>query len=116
MPIGECKGVSGGHLHQESFPPYKDAFPDLPFRLVVTTRSANAGARTGKAEVDGSDPPFFLPSAGAGVWRNLHLRHTPWGGRSRPKYPCGKAPEKNPEYLLGLCQASILDTRCRIQA
>ena len=30
-------------------------------------------------EVDGSDPPFLLPGAGAGVWRNSHLRHTPWG-------------------------------------
>ncbi len=49
-------------------------------------------ARTGKAEVEGSDPPFFLPGAGAGVWRNLHLRHTPWGGRSLPKYPCREAP------------------------
>ena len=44
-------------------------------------------ARTGKAEVDGSDPPFLLPGAGAGVLRNSHLRNTPWGGRSRPKYP-----------------------------
>ena len=44
-------------------------------------------ARTGKAEVDGSDPPFFLPGAGAGVLRNLHLLNTPWGGRSLPKYP-----------------------------
>ena len=41
--------------------------------------------------MDGSDPPFLLPGAGAGVWRNSHLRHTPWEGRSRPKYPCGKA-------------------------
>ena len=73
-------------------------------------------ARTGKAEVEGSDPPFFLPGAGAGVWRNLHLRHTPWGGRSLPKYPCGKPPEKNPEDLLELCQASVPHTWCVIQA
>ncbi len=38
-------------------------------------------------EVDGSDPPFLLPGAGAGVLRNSHLRNTPWWGRSRPKYP-----------------------------
>ena len=37
-------------------------------------------------------PPFFLPGAGVGVWRNLHLRHTPWGeGRSLPQYPCREA-------------------------
>ena len=41
--------------------------------------------------MDGSDPPFFLPGAGAGVWRHSHLRHTPWGGRSHPIDPCGKA-------------------------
>ena len=31
-------------------------------------------------EVDGSDPPFLLPGAGAGVLRDSHLRNTPWGG------------------------------------
>ena len=60
--------------------PYTGEFPDLPFLLVVTTRSPNAGARTGKSEVDGSAPPFLLPGAGTGVLRNLHLRNTPWGG------------------------------------
>lgn len=29
-------------------------------------------------------PPFFLPVAGTAALRNLHLRNTPWGGRSRP--------------------------------
>ena len=41
--------------------------------------------------MDGSDPPFLLPGAGAGVLRHSHLRNTPWGGRSRLNYPCGKA-------------------------
>ena len=50
-------------------------------------------ARTGKSEVDGSDPPFFPPGAGAGVLRKLHLRNTPWGGRSRLNYPYGKVEE-----------------------
>ena len=36
--------------------------------------------RTGRSEVDGSDPPFFLPGAGAGVLRHSHLRSTPWRG------------------------------------
>jgi len=49
-------------------------------------------ARTGKSEVDGSDPPFFLPGAGAGVLRNLHLCNTPWGGRSRRNYPYREDP------------------------
>ena len=49
-------------------------------------------ARTGRSEVDGSDPPFFLPGAGAGVLRHSHLRSTPWGGgRSRLIIPGGKA-------------------------
>ena len=29
--------------------------------------------------MDGSDPPFLLPGAGAGVLRHSHLRNTPWG-------------------------------------
>ena len=48
-------------------------------------------ARTGKAEVEGSDPPFFLPGAGAGVLRNLHLRNTPWGVAPFQNIPVGKA-------------------------
>ena len=80
-----------GHLHHEGFSPYTGEFPDLPFLLVVTARFPDAGARTGKTEVDGSAPPFLLPGAGAGVLRNSHLRNTPWGGRSRPNFPCRKA-------------------------
>ena len=65
---------------------------------MVTARSPDAGARTGKTEVDGSDPPFLLPGAGAGVLRNSHLRNTPWGGRSRPNYPWreGQEEERGP--------------------
>ena len=44
--------------------------------------------------MDGSDPPFLLPGAGAGALRNSHLRNAPWGGRSRLNYPCGKARRK----------------------
>ncbi len=48
--------------------------------------------------MDGSDPPFFVPGAGAGVLRNSHLRSTPWGGRSRPNYPWreGQDEERGP--------------------
>ena len=55
-------------------------FPDLLFPLMVTAVVSDRGARTGKSEVDGSDPPFSVPESGAGVRRNLHLRSTPWGG------------------------------------
>ena len=58
-------------------------FPFMQLRPYFRVRRA----RSGKSEVDGSDPPFLLPGAGAGVLRNSHLRNTPWGGRSRPKYP-----------------------------
>ena len=58
-------------------------------------------------EVDGSDPPFLLPGAGAGVWRNSHLHNTPWGGRSRLNHPCGKARAKISEDLLWPSKASI---------
>ena len=62
-----------------------------PLRLRIYSRPP--GGRTGKTEVDGSDPPFFLPGAGAGVLRNLHLRNIPWGGRSRLIDPYGKVEE-----------------------
>ena len=55
-----------------------------PLRLRISSRRRR---RTGNTEVDGSDPPFLLPGAGAGVLRDSHLRNTPWGGRSRPNYP-----------------------------
>ena len=80
-----------GHLHYESFPLYTGEFPNLPFLLVVTTRSPNAGARTGKSEVDGSAPPFAA-RIGHGSVAPFTLAPMPRrGGRSRPNYPCGKA-------------------------
>ena len=71
--------------------------PLCPCRLRPASR--RDGGRTGKTEVDGSDPPFLLPGAGAGVLRKLHLRSTPWGGRSRPNYPCRKARRKNEDRV-----------------
>ena len=73
-------------------------FPYLLFRLVVTARIPNAGARAGKSEVDGSAPPFLLPGAGAGALRHSHLRNAPWEGRSRPNYPWreGQDEERGP--------------------
>ena len=49
------------------------------------------GARTGKSEVDGSDPPFLLPGSGAGALRNSHLHNTPWGVAPVQIIPGGKA-------------------------
>ncbi len=62
-------------------------------------------------EVDGSDPPFLPPGAGAGVLRDSHLRNTPWGGRSRRIDPCGKAPAKISEDLLRSSKEFIPPTR-----
>ena len=58
---------------------HKDASPDLPFLFVVTARSADAGARTGKSEVDGSDPPFCCPERARGCCA-IHICATPPGG------------------------------------
>ena len=85
-----------GHLHHEGFSPYTGEFPDLPFLLVVTARFPDAGARTGKTEVDGSDPPFLLPGAGAEVLRNSHLRNTPWGVAPVLFFPAGRPGLKQP--------------------
>ena len=54
-------------------------------------------ARTGKSEVDGSDPPFFLPGAGVGVLRHSHLRSTPLGGVAPfQNIPGGKDKNRHP--------------------
>ena len=81
-----------------------------PLRLRIYSRPRRF--RTGKMEVDGSDPPFLLPGAGAGALRNSHLRNTPWGGRSRPNSPCGKTPAKISENLLWSSGASVPPTWC----
>ena len=52
-------------------------------------------------------PPFLVPGSGTAALRNSHLRNTPWEGRSRPNYPCGKATAKIPEDLLWPSKASI---------
>ena len=84
-----------GHLHHGGYSPYTGEFPDLPFLLVVTARFPDTGARTGKTEVDGSDPPFLLPGAGAGVLRNSHLRSTPSGGSLPSKLSLQEGPEED---------------------
>ena len=77
----------------------------------LRTYSRLRRARTGKTEVEVSDPPFLPPGAGAGVWRNLHLRHTPWGVAHFPNYPCGKAPTKNLEDLIVALNGILSPTR-----
>ena len=57
-------------------------------------RTPGRRCRSGRSEVDGSDPPFLLPGSGTGALCNSHLRNTPWGGRSRLNSPCGKATER----------------------
>ncbi len=83
-PIRECEWDTLGGFTKSGPGDSQRRFPDLPFLLVVTTRSSDASACTGKSEVDGSDPPFLPPGAGAGALRNSHLRNTPWGGGSLP--------------------------------
>ena len=59
-----------------------------PFGLRIASRLG--GAARGKRRWTGA-PPFFLPGAGAGVWRNLHLHNTPGGVAPVQNIPCGKA-------------------------
>ena len=89
MSIQECKIDKGADLHHGSLPTYTRDFPDLFLLLIVTSIPPDPGGRSGILEVDGSDPPFLLPGSGAAVLRNLHLRNTPWGGRSRPIHGFG---------------------------
>ena len=79
---------------KEAFRCARTLFSNLLSPLQLRLASRRGGARTGKSEVDGSDPPFSLPGSGAAALRNLHLRNTPWEGRSRPNDPCGKATER----------------------
>ncbi len=57
----------------------------------LRTYSRLRRVRTGKMEVDGSDPPFLLPGAGTAVLRNLRLRNTDWGVAPVASIPVGKA-------------------------
>ena len=78
----------GGWIHKKRSQSFTNTLSPISFSFSqLRPYSRLRRARTGKSEVDGSDPPFLLPGAGAGVLRNSHLRNTPWGGRSRPKYP-----------------------------
>ena len=54
-------------------------------------RTPGRRGRSGRSEVDGSDPPFLVPESGTAGLRKSHLRNTPWEGRSRLNHPCGKA-------------------------
>ena len=86
-PIRDVNGTKGVDSQKAVPVTHKCTLPDLfPFSQ-LRPHFRPPGGRTGKAEVDGSDPPFLPPSAGAGVLRNSHLRSTPWGGRSRRNYP-----------------------------
>ena len=89
VPIGECKGDIRGNLHRRDLSTYTSDFPDLFFAHAVTAIYSGPPCRSGKSEVDGSDPPFSLPGSGAAAARNLHLRGTSWEGRSRANDPCG---------------------------
>ena len=75
-------------------------------------------ARSGKSEVDGSDPPFLLPVSGTAALRKSHLRNAPWGGRSRLKHPLREGqklhpwrgriePDERPERQLGTVPPSV---------
>ena len=87
-----------GWIHKKRSRRFTNPISPISFSLnQLRPHSQLRRARTGKAEVDGSDPPFFLPGAGAGVLRHSHLRSTPWGGRSLPKYPGGKATNDTPD-------------------
>ena len=94
-PIRECEWDMGGGFTKSGPGDSQTRFPRSFFLSVsYGPLPPDAGARTGRSEVDGSDPPFLLPASGAGVLRDSHLRNTPWGGRSRLNYPCRKARRK----------------------
>ena len=84
-----------GHLHHEGFSPYTGEFPDLPFLLVVTARFPDAGARTGKSEVDGSAPPFCCPERARGRCA-IHICATPPGGALPSKLSLAGRPRMIP--------------------
>ena len=116
VSIQGCKRDKGHDLHRGSLPTYTSDFPYLLGLLAVTDIFRAPPCRSGKSEVDGSDPPFFLPGAGAGVLRNLHLRSTPWGGRSLPKYPLAGRPQMTPLTGKMRCMSTPDIHRQRLEA
>ena len=100
LPIQECEKDKTGGFTKSGPVDSQRRFPRF-FCL-----SCNYGHIPGSALPIGEigsgreRPPCFASRIGTVVWRNFHLRDTPWEGRSRPKYPCGKATAKIPEDLL----------------
>ena len=62
-------------------------FYNLLFRLQLRLHSRLARAERGRAEVDGSDPPFLPPGSAQRGRLMCTRRAIAWEGRSRPKYP-----------------------------
>ena len=65
--------------------------PDLITPLVVTAISPAHPWPIGDFGGGRERPPFFASRIGTAGWADVHWCATPWEGRSRPKYPCGKA-------------------------
>ena len=72
--------------------------------LCLSAIARPASARYSGKGQDGSDPPFFAAVSargGGGLQQGLQHHPPPFSeGRSRPIYPCGKAPNPNPKRAL----------------
>ena len=84
---GSVNGTKGVDSQKAVPATHKDTFPDLFASQSVTTLFPASPCPIGEIGGGRERPPFLLPGAGAGALRNSHLHNTPWGGRSRPKYP-----------------------------
>ena len=87
MSIGECTWDKRGYVHERVLSMCADTFPYPTVSFTVTALLADSRCRSGKSEVDGSDPPLFASRIGTAGQADVHRRALAWEGRSRPIYP-----------------------------
>ena len=103
-----------GWIHKRRSQSVTNALSPISFPLnQLRPYSRVQRCRTGKSEVDGSAPLSFCPVRARGCCA-IYICATPPGRAPIDIISGGKAPEKNPEDLLWLCQASVPDTWCMI--
>ena len=90
-------------------------FYNLLFPLQLRLHLRLARADRGRAEVDGSDPPFLPP--GSAQRGRLMCTGVPSPGRVAPvqNIPCGKAPARIPRLLAAMknCTLLVTEEACR---
>ena len=93
VPIGECTWENGRHVHERGLSMCIETSLYPTVSVAVTAPLAAPRCRTGKSEVDGSDPPFLPPGSAMRVRLMCTAVPIAWEGRSRPLNPWREGPD-----------------------